>query len=66
MKAATAAVAASSYCSGVALYVAPAGVPARAGLSTTSLSGDSTQRPAVRQQGVRTCCWRGGLTRKRS
>ena len=45
-KAATAAVTASSYCSGVALYVAPAGVPARAGLSTTSLSGDSTQRPA--------------------
>ena len=42
----TAASTASSYCPAVARYVAPAGSPGRAGLSTTRTSGDSTQRPA--------------------
>jgi len=42
----SAAVTASSYCSGVALNVRPAGSSGRAGLSTSSGSGESTQRPA--------------------
>ncbi len=64
-KAATAAVTAASYCSGVAWYVEPAGVPASAGLVTVRTSGESTQRPARKigwgwapmEVVMRSSCW---------